>query len=107
MRFGVSVAIAPSITRTSSPSTRWKKMPASTSSPWSWSPETLVDLIPEEGLCRPSEWPADHRRHRCRARKGITHRDLKPGNIMVDDDGRVKVLDFSLAKLVERLRAMT
>jgi serine/threonine protein kinase/tetratricopeptide (TPR) repeat protein len=39
--------------------------------------------------------------------RGIIHRDIKSGNVMVTDSGQVKVLDFGLAKLLDETEAAT
>jgi Tol biopolymer transport system component/predicted Ser/Thr protein kinase len=66
--------------------------------------QTLTELIPDTGLTLPKLFElalpltdAVATAHET----GITHRDLKPDNIMVDSAGRLKVLDFGLAKLRE------
>ena len=63
----------------------------------------LSELIPKGGLdlARLFELaiPAAEALSSAHAKR-ITHRDLKPSNMMLDADGRLKVLDFGLAKLL-------
>ncbi|HVN77646.1 MAG TPA: protein kinase, partial [Terriglobia bacterium] len=70
--------------------------------------KTLDELIPRKGIPLKVALPIAIQIAEALAAAhaaGIVHRDLKPGNVMVAEGGKVKVLDFGLAKLTERSKA--
>ena len=63
----------------------------------------LEGPVPER---RALDWAAQVARGLAAAHeKGILHRDLKPENLFVTEDGRVKILDFGIAKLTGPMTA--
>jgi tetratricopeptide (TPR) repeat protein/predicted Ser/Thr protein kinase len=71
----------------------------------------LASLIRDRGKFEPEE-AAEIIAQVCRAldaahSEGVVHRDLKPQNIMVDTQGRVKVMDFGIARSTEAEGGMT
>jgi serine/threonine protein kinase len=71
--------------------------------------QTLKQLITRQGAF-PEKLVRYIMAHVCRGLayahdRGLVHRDVKPGNIMLTRDRTVKIMDFGLAKFVEEVQA--
>lgn len=54
-----------------------------------FTPEQALKLVPE--VCSALQFAHE---------AGVLHRDIKPGNILLDTQGRVKIADFGIAKMI-------
>ena len=59
-------------------------------------PEAALAIVPQ--ICEALQYAHD---------RGVVHRDIKPENFLLDREGRVKIADFGIAKLVGREAADT
>ena len=66
---------------------------------------TMSALLAARGVL-PTDQVTDYARQTAAAleaahRVGVVHRDIKPGNLMLDQAGRLKVVDFGIAQLIQ------
>ena len=83
----------------------WRRAARATPSSWSWS-----RARPSQIVCAQGALPLDESLSIARQiaealeeahEKGIVHRDLKPQNVKASHEGKIKVLDFGLAKAMD------